>query len=440
MGFASAVNRYFDLAHHQTTWKQECLAGLTTFLTLAYIIVVNPKILEAAGMPFGPAMVATILTASLGTLLMGVYAKRPFAIAPYMGENAFVAFTVVKMMGYSWQAALGATFLSALVFALLTVLKVRTWLVESIPLSLKIAFSVGIGLFLSFIGLNESGLVQLGVPGAPVHIGDLGQMTVQLAVVGILLTSVLMIRRVPGALMLGILTITGLGVLLGEVKLPATWVSEPPSLAPLLGQLDIGACFEWGFFPVVLTMFVIIFVDTMGTLIALSYKAGFLDQDGNLPGIEKPMLCDSIATMAGAVLGTTTAGAYIESAAGIQAGGRTGLTAVVVALLFLVALFLSPILTIVPAFAYGPILILIGMQMLAPIQQLDFTDLSEVIPVASIILLMSFTYNLGIGMTAGFVLYPLLKCAAGKQSAITPGLWALAVLSLAFFVFYPYSH
>jgi AGZA family xanthine/uracil permease-like MFS transporter len=433
-----SLKRYFQLDKHQTTVQTELLAGVTTFMTMAYIIVVNPKILEAGGIPFGPSMVATILTAFLGTFLMAVYARRPFAIAPYMGENAFVAFTVVKLMGYTWQAALGATFISAAIFAVLTLLNVRTWLVHSIPLEMKIAFSVGIGLFLSFIGLNETGIVTLGVPGAPVHVGKLTEPTVALAILGFLLTGVLMIRKVTGALFLGISLTTLLGVLLGHVTLPTQWVSEPPSLEPIFAQLDLADCLRWEFFPIVLTMFVIIFVDTMGTLIAVSYKAGFLDEKGHLPEVEKPMMCDSIATMGGAVLGTTTAGAYIESAAGIEAGGRTGLTALVTALLFLVALFFSPILTVVPAFAYGPALILIGMLMIAPITRLNFEDLTEVIPVFAIILLMSFTYNLGIGMTAGFVLYPLVKLFAGRGEEVSTGLWVLGALSLLFFVFYPY--
>lgn len=434
------LSRFFEFEKYQTSFRQESLAGLTTFMTMAYIIVVNPAILSAGGIPVGPSMVATILTAFIGTFLMGVYAKRPFAIAPYMGENAFVAFTVVKVMGFSWQAALGATFLSALIFALMTVLHIRSWLVNSIPLELKISFSVGIGLFLCFIGLNETGLVALGVPGAPVHIGNLGDPQVQLAILGFLMIAVLMIRKVTGAIFLGISAITFLGFALGHITLPENWISPPPSLEPLLGQLDIAGCLRWDFFPVILTMFVIIFVDTMGTLIAVSYKAGFLDSNGNLPEIEKPMLCDSIATMAGAALGTTTAGAYIESAAGIEAGGKTGFTSVVTALLFLVALFFSPILTAIPAFAYGPALIIIGMLMMSPVKQLNFDDLSEVIPVFTIILLMSFTYNLGMGMTAGFVVYPLVKLFSGRGNQVSAGLWVLGLLSLIFFIYYPYAH
>jgi AGZA family xanthine/uracil permease-like MFS transporter len=432
------MNRYFRLQELGTSVRQEFVAGLTTFVTMAYIIVVNPKILEAAGMPFGPAMVATILTACIGTLLMGLYARRPFAIAPYMGENAFVAFTVVKVMGFSWQQALGAIFVSGLIFAVLTLFKVRTWLVNAIPQQLKIGFGVGIGLFLTFIGLNETGIVTLGVAGAPVHVGRFTDPTVLLAIVGFLVTGWLMIKRVPAALFLGMVLVTGLAVAGGKVAPPATLFSLPPSLMPILGQLDFSRIMTIEAFPVLLTMFVMIFVDTMGTLIGLSMKAGMLDAAGNLPEIERPMLCDSLATMIGAVLGTTTAGAYIESAAGIEAGGRSGLTAVVTAFFFLLALFLAPLFTIVPPYAYGPALIIVGMLMLSPIKELDFTDLTAVIPVFTTIVLMSFTYNIGIGMTAGFVVHPVIKTVAGQGREVAAGMWVLSALSLVFFAFYPY--
>jgi len=444
-GYASAISamknrieKFFQLSELGTTIKQEATAGLTTFVTMAYIVIVNPKILEVAGMPFGPSMVATILSASFGTLLMGVYARRPFAIAPYMGENAFIAFTVVRVMGCSWQTALGAIFISGVLFTLLTVFRVRSWLADGIPEPLKIGFAVGIGLFLSFVGLNETGIVRLGTPGAPVRVGDLHQPTVLLAILGFLLISFLMIRRVKGAMLIGILTVTVAAFFSGLTPLPENWLSLPPDLRPILLQLDIAGALSWGMFSVVLTVFVMAFLDTIGTLIGLGYRADILDERGNLPEIEKPMMCDAIATMASSLLGTTTTGAYIESATGIAAGGRSGLTAVVTALLFLCTLFFAPFLTIVPAFAYGPSLIVVGVLMIAPITKLKFDDLSDSIPVFCVITLISFTYNIGIGMTAGFVTYPLLKLVAGKGKSVNPGTWVLAILSLLFFIFYPY--
>jgi len=429
----------FRLREHGTDLRTEVLAGATTFLTMAYIIIVNPAILQVAGIPKGPSMVATILSAAFGTLVMGFYANRPFAIAPYMGENAFIAYTVVKVLGYSWQTALGAIFIGGLLFTILTVLKVRTWLVEAIPQSLKYSFAVGIGLFLTFIGLNDAGIVRLGVPGAPVKVGDLGSPAALLAVLGFVLMAALLVKKVRAAILISILSVTTLSFILGITKAPESLVSIPPSLSPIFLKLDVLGALTWGFFAVILTVFVMDFVDTMGTLIGLSARAGLLDGRGNLPQVERPMLADALATVVGALLGTTTTGTYIESAAGIEAGGRTGLTAVVVALLFLLSLFFAPLFTSVPPHAYGPALIMVGLMMLEPIRRIDFSDYTELVPAFAVVALMSFTYNLGVGMTAGFVLYPLLKTLAGRTEEVPAGAWVLGGLSLSFYIFYPYS-
>ncbi len=432
------IARFFEFEKLNTNLKQETIAGITTFLTMGYIIIVNPKILEAAGIPFGPSMVATILSAFFGTFLMGVYAKRPFAIAPYMGENTFIAYTVVKVLGYSWQTALGAIFVSGVLFTLLTLFNIRSWLANSIPETLKIAFAVGIGLFLAFIGLNETGIVRLGVEGAPVHIGNLNSASVQLGILGFIIVSVLMIRQVNGAILIGIITVTLLGFLTGVSPVPEKWISSPPSLEPVLGKLDILGALSWGFIAVILTVFILDFVDTMGTLIGVSYNAGLLDEEGNLPEIEKPMLCDALATVVAAVLGTTTAGVFLESVSGIKSGGRSGFTAVVVSILFLFALFFAPLFIAVPAYAYGPALIIVGLLMMSSVTKINFSDLSDLVPAFSIIVLMSFTYNPGIGMTSGFVLYPVTKFFAGKIKEVKTGMWVLFLFSLLFYVFYPY--
>jgi len=432
------LNRFFHLEELGTGVRQEIIGGVTTFVTMAYIIVVNPKILEAAGIPFGPSMVATILSAFFGTIAMGLYAKRPFAIAPYMGENAFIAYTVVKVLGYSWQTALGAIFIGGVLFTFLTLIRVRGWLTNQIPEGLKISFAVGIGFFLTFIGLNDAGIVVVGTPGAPVHVGNLKDTGVLLAVVCFLCIVFLMLKNVRGAILIGILVTTFLAFFAGIIDLPERWIDMPPSITPVLFQLDIAGCFQWGFFSVILTVFVMDFVDTMGTLIGVSYEAGLLDDQGNLPEIEKPMLCDSLATVVGALLGTTTAGTFIESAAGIQAGGKSGLSAVVTGVLFLTALFFAPFFSVIPPCAYGPALIVVGLLMLSTITRARLDDITEAVPVFSVIALMSFTYNLGVGMTAGFVLYPLMKLLAGRYREVPPGLWILAGLSLCFFVFYPY--
>lgn len=432
------MHRYFDFSGHGTGYRTEIRAGITTFLTMAYIIIVNPAILEAAGIPKGPSMTATILSAAFGTLIMGIIAKRPFAIAPYMGENAFIAFTVVKVLGYSWQTALGAIFLSGVLFTILTVLKIRGWLAGAIPLNLKYAFAVGIGLFLTFIGLNETGIVTLGVPGAPVSLGNLGNVNVLLALIGFALMALLTVKRVHGALIIGILSITVLSIIIGVTPLPQSIVGLPPSLSPIFGKLDIAGALSLKALPVVLIVFIMAFVDTIGTLIGLSARAGFLDNNGNLPDVEKPMLADAVANMIAPILGTTTTGAYIESAAGIEEGGRTGFSSIVVAGLFLLALFLTPLLTVTPAHAYGPVLIVIGCFMIKPAARLNFDDYTELIPAFLTIALISFSYNIGVGITAGLIAYPLLKTASGRIREVPAALWFLAAMSLLFYLVYPY--
>lgn len=432
------LEKYFQLKEHGTEVKTEVMAGLVTFMTMAYIIVVNPAILKAAGIPFGPSMVATILSAIFGTLLMGVYAKRPFAIAPYMGENAFVAYTVCGVLGYSWQTALGAVFISGVLFTILTLSGARALIAKAVPMNLKYSFAVGIGLFIAFIGLVNSGIVVLGTEAAPLHVGALDSKGVGLAIFGFILIAALMIRRVKGAILIGIIVTTLVGFVIGVAEAPAQWVSMPPSIAPLFLKMDILGALNWSFFAVILTMFTMDFLDTMGTLLGVSARAGLLDEDGNLPEIEKPMLADALATVFGAAVGTTTTGAYIESAAGIEEGGKTGLTAVVVAALFALGLFFAPFFGAIPAAATAPALIIVGLLMMSPITKIDFNDYTEVIPAFAVIILMSFTYNIGVGLCGGFVLFPLVKVIGGRYKEVYPAAWVLFALCLLFFVFYPY--
>jgi AGZA family xanthine/uracil permease-like MFS transporter len=433
------LHRFFGIDRAGSTVRREIVAGLTTFVTMSYIVAVNPAILQAAGIPPGPSFVATVATTVFGTLLMGLYANRPFAIAPYMGENAFIAFTVVRAMGYSWQSALAAVFLVGAVFLLLTLLRLRQWLVEAIPAALRHSFAVGIGLFLAFVGLTETGIVRASTGGAPLQPGHLTSAPVLLAIAGFLLMAALMIRRFPAAILVGIVATTAVAFITRLTPPPQRWVSLPPSLAPIAFHLDFHGALSWKFFPVVLTIFVMAFVDTMGTLIGVSARAGFLDESGNLPQIERPMLADALSTVFAALSGTSTSGAFIESATGVEAGGRTGLTAVVVALCFAATLCFSPFIAAIPVQAYGPALIIVGLLMLAPITRIRFDDYTELVPAFAVVALMSFTYNIGIGVTAGFVLYPLCKLVGGKTRDVKPGLWVLAGLSLLFFVFYPYG-
>lgn len=432
------MRAFFEFEKHQTDYQTEILAGLTTFFTVAYIIVVNPAILSAAGIPREASVIATILTAIFGTLLMGLYAKRPFAVAPYMGENAFIAYTVVQALGYSWQTALASIFISGVLFTILTLSGLREWLAKAVPRTLKHSFSVGIGLFLAFIGFNDMGLVTLGVPDAPVRMGDLSHITTMVSVAGLLLITVLLILRTTGAILIGILFTTALFIVLNIIPFPETLVSLPPSLAPVFMQIDFQGAMTWGFIGVITSVLIMDFVDTMGTLIGLSSRANLLDEEENLPQIEKPMLVDALSTIAASLFGTTTAGVYIESAAGIEQGGKTGLTAVVVAVLFACALFFSPLLTIVPPQAYGPALVVVGMFMLQPVTRFDFDDYSELMPGFLTVALMIFTFNIGIGITAGFIAYVSIKVLTGRIREISTGMWILAVLSLTFYLFYPY--
>ncbi len=433
------LDSFFGLAAAGTSARREIVAGLTTFITMSYIVAVNPAILKAAGIPEGPSMVATALTAIVGSLLMGLYANLPFAVAPYMGENAFVAYTVVRQMGFRWQTALGAVFIAGLLFAILTAVRIRQWMVEAIPAGLRHSFSAGIGLFLAFIGLNEIGIVTIGVAGAPVRLGALGSAPVMVGVIGIVAIALLMTWRMPGAILIGILIASGAAFVTGVAKAPSRCVAMPPSLGPIAFALDLRGALQWRSFGVLLTIFVMALTDTMGTLIGVASRAGLLDERGHLPGIERPMMVDAMATMFAALAGTTTSGAFIESAAGVSAGGRTGLTALVVAALFGASLFFTPIVTAIPREAYGPALVMVGAMMLAPIAAIDFNDLTELLPAFSVIALMSFTYNIGVGITAGFVLYPILKAATGRASEVQAGLWALFTLSMLFYLFYPYG-
>jgi len=441
-----AMEKLFQLKAHQTSVRTEIIAGITTFLTMSYIIVVNPGILSNAGIPAGPSTVATILAAAAGCLLMAFYANRPFAIAPYMGENAFIAFTVVLGMGASWQAGITAVFIGGVIFVVITAFKLRVWLANAVPKSLKFSFVVGIGLFLTLIGLMDTGIVlKPASPGVPLGVGHLSSPEVLLAIAAFLAMAVLIIRKTKGAVMIGILGTTALafilkaaGVELPNVNLPGRILAMPPSLSPIFLKFNFAETLSTGFLPVLLTIFIMDFVDTMGTVIGVSARANLLDEDGNLPEIEKPMMADALATVIGACCGTTTTGTYIESAAGIEEGGRTGLTALTTGVMFLLALFFTPILTAVPKCAYGPALIIVGVLMMDSVRRIDFQDLTEFIPAFVVIVLMSFTYNIGIGCTAGFVAYPIVKVLAGRGREVNAGAWVLGIISLLMFVVYPY--
>lgn len=453
-----ALLRYFQIERRGSTIGREVLGGLATFLTMAYIVVVNPAILSAAGLPAGASTTATIVVAIAGTLLMALWANRPIAIAPYMGENAFIAFTVVGALGYTWQQALAAVFLGGLIFVATTAFGWRGRLANALPTSLKHAFAAGIGLFLAFIGLYESGIVTSGAagmpaaaltgadgllraPAVPVKLGAIGDPGVLIAIAGIAMTAILIARRVPGAILVGI-ALTGVaGFALGLAPAPTGIVALPftgeYSLAPIAFALDLSGALEPSFLPVLLTIFLMGFLDTIGTLIGVGAQGDMLDERGHFPDIEKPMMADAVASTLAGLVGTTTAGAYIESATGVREGARTGLASVVTALCFALALPLAPLLAPVQAlsFAYGPPLVVVGVLMLRSIVHIDFEDLTETLPAAATLLVIVLTYNIANGLTAGLVLYPVMKIASGRAREVTAPVAVLALLSAVYYAF-----
>jgi AGZA family xanthine/uracil permease-like MFS transporter len=436
------LDRVFRLRAHGTSVRTEILGGTTTFAAMAYIIVVNPAILNAAGLDLGPSTMATILAAVFGSLLMGLYANRPLAVAPYMGENAFIAFSIVALMGLSWQLALGAVFVSGVAFLIVTLLGIRTWLAQSISTSLKHSFAVGIGLFLSFIGLFQSGIVMKpSAPNLPVQIGDLRDPKVLLALGGFVLILVLQIWRFKGAILLSMTLVAAAGYALGIAEAPRGIVALPfvgdYDIRPVALKLDIVGIFEVRHLPVLLTLLLMSFLDTLGSLLAVGAAGNLLDKDGNLPELEKPMLVDSLACCFAAAVGTSTSGAYIESAAGVREGARTGLAAVTTGLLFAAALFFIPLVQPLQnlQYAYGPALVAVGVMMLSSVRHIDFDDLTELAPAFVTILLVVFTFNIGNGLTAGLVLHPFLKLVAGRAREIRVGGLVLAAASLVYYVF-----
>ncbi len=455
---SSLPDRLFKLRDHNTSLRTEILGGATTFITMAYIVVVNPAILSFAGIPEGPSTVATILAAAFGSLLMGFYANRPIAVAPYMGENAFIAFGLAAM-GIGWQQRLGTVFISGLVFALITILRVRSWLANSISASLKHSFAVGIGLFLSFIGLYETGIVTssvagmspqalvrgsasvLSAPDVPVKIGNLRDPQVLLAVAGFLLICFFLYRKIRGGLILGIAATATLGYALGMGPSPRAVVALPfvgsYSLGAIAFKLDLAGIFRLSFLPVLLTLFLMSFLDTLGTLVGVGAAGGMLDEKGNFPKMERPMMVDAITCMFSALVGTSTSGAYIESATGIREGARTGLAAVTTGLLFVATLFFIPLIEPLQhlRFAYGPALIAVGLLMMNSVTKIDFGDLTELIPAFATIVMMIFTYNIANGLTAGLVLSPLFKLVAGRRKELNPGSVVLGLLCLVYYMF-----
>ena len=409
--------KLFKLSENRTTVKTEIIAGITTFMTMAYILAVNPDILSATGMDKGAIFVATALAAALGTLVMAFVANLPFALAPGMGLNAFFAFGVVIGMGHSWQFALTAVFIEGLIFIALTAFNIREMIINSIPASMKKAISVGIGLFIAFIGLKNAGIV-VDNEATLVGLGDVKSANAVVGIIGIILTGVLLARQVKGAILIGLLGTTIVGIPFGVTVLPDNFDLSVPSMKPVLGQFD----WAWaksgeGITSMIVVVFTFLFVDmfdTIGTLIGVTTKAEMMTEDGKIPRAKQALFADSIGTTFGAIFGTSTVTTYVESASGVAEGGRTGMTAFTTAVLFILALFISPLFLMVPGAATAPALVLVGVMMITPVKDIDFSDFTEAIPAFFTLIMMPLTYSIADGIFFGIISYVLLKVLTGK--------------------------
>ncbi|MDK0897587.1 NCS2 family permease [Clostridium perfringens] len=413
------MEKFFKLKENNTDAKTEFIAGLTTFMTMAYILIVNPSILSAAGMDQGAVFTATALSAVIATLIMGLYAKLPFAQAPGMGLNAFFAYTIVIQMGYSFEFALTAVLLEGIIFILLTIFNVREAIVDSIPKGIKNAISVGIGLLIALIGLEGAGIVVHTDGGTIVSLGNIVSGSGLLAIIGLLITSVLIAKNVKGALFIGMIITAIIGIPMGITPIPSKIISMPPSIAPTFFKFDFHNIFS---LDMVIALFTLLFMDmfdTIGTLVGVATKAKMLDKDGKVPNIKKALFSDAVGTTLGACLGTSTVSTFVESASGVAEGGRTGLTAVSTAFMFFLALFFAPLFAVITPAVTAAALVLVGLFMIEPIKEIDLHDFTEAIPAFLTIIMMPFAYSISDGIVFGVISYIILKLFSGKRKEIS---------------------
>lgn len=424
------LDRTFKLTENKTTIRKEFVAGLITFLTMSYILIVNPSILSTTGMDAQALFTSTALATIFATLLMALLAKLPIAQAPGMGLNAFFAFTICGVMGASWQFALTAVFIEGIVFILLTFFNVRELIVKSIPKVLKDAIPVGIGLFITLIGLKNAGIVASS-EATLVRLGDFSQHSVWIALFGLLVTAVLYVRNVNGSILIGIVAATIFGLILGDVRLPeGSIITAPPSIAPIFAQFEWDNILSLNMLIVVFTLLFVNLFDTVGTLIGVVSKAGLADENGNFPQMKRALLSDALGTTMAAVLGTSTVTSYVESASGVASGGRTGLTAISVALMFTLALFFAPLFLMVPAAATSPALIIVGLFMISSVAKINFNDMSEGLPAFLTIVFMPFTYSIAEGIVFGMLSFAFIKVCSGKYKDVSATVYVIAVLFL----------
>ncbi len=422
----------FKLKENNTNIKTEIIAGLTTFFTMSYLFVLSPKLLEASGMNIASSVTVTGLMVFIGSFLMAFIANKPYAVAPFLGETAFIAYTLVMTMGYSVKSVLSTIFICGIILLIMSITNLRIYIIKQIPENIKLSFCVGLGLFFIFIALRDIGIIKFSSKAIPLQLGDIISLPVILGIFCFLLIVILVKRNIKGAVIIAILLTTFLGIVFKDINLPSHIISIPSSITTSFLQFDITSIINKNFIPVLFVLFILINIDTSGALIALSYTSGNDDKD------KKSMIADSLSVILAPILGTTTPGAYIDSMTGISAGGKTGLTAIVVGILFLLGLLFTPFILIIPPYAYAPALLYVGILMCSMINKLDFKDISEFAPAFLTIAVMIFSYNIGAGIVSAFIFYPLIQLFTGNKNKTNTISWIMFVLSVIFFIIYPY--
>ena len=427
------LERIFSLKSNNTSVRKELLAGFTTFVTMAYIIFVNPQIMSISGMDQGASFVATCIAAAIACMFMGFYANWPVGLAPGMGLNAFFTFTVVGELGYSWEIALGAVFIAGILFVIMSVTNLRKWMLESIPLNLRISMGCGVGLFVGFIGLKSGGLI-ISNEATLLSLGNFAQIETLLSALGFLIISILAVRKVPGAIILGVLIITLIGIGIGLIEFNGL-VSVPPSIAPTFLKMDILGALDVAMISIIFSFLFVNLFDTAGTLLGVANRANLVNKDGEIIDIDKALKADSSSSAVGTFFGCSPVTSYVESSAGVEAGGRTGLTAVIVGIFFLISIFFSPLASIIPTFATAGALIYVAILMLSGMEKLNWSDITELLPALIIIVMIPLTFSIANGIALGFIAYITLKVFTGGQADITYGAWFLTLIFVSKFIF-----
>ncbi|MDW0108795.1 NCS2 family permease [Sporosarcina aquimarina] len=428
------TEKLFKLKEYGTTPRTEVIAGLTIFMTMLYVLIVVPAMLDNAGLPKGPATVAVILMTGIVTIIMGLYSNRPFALAPGLGSVAFLSVTLVLAEGIPWQTGMGMVFISGILFVLFTLLGLRKLIVRLMPPAIKLSIGAGVGLFIALIGFRSAGLVVASEKSNSLQLGDLSSPNAILALVGFFIMAVLLARKVRGHLLIGIVLVTIIGIPLGITKLPTSVFSMPESIAPVAFKLDILDALKLEYFPFLLAFFIPDFFSSLGTMLGVGGKGNMLDKNGDLPQIDKPFLIDAGGTTLGSLFSVPVMTTYVESAAGVEAGGRTGMTAVTTGILFLLTIFITPLIMIIPTEATAPALILVGLTMLSAVRNINFEEVTESLPAFMTIVITIFTFNFGNGIAAGIIIYVLVKALSGRHKEIHPGLYVLTVPLILYFI------